>query len=70
MKYLIIGVLCFIIAIGFGYQNTVEISIAFGNALSSEGIGQNTTAAGASAGFAIAGGLCLIASSLDKKNNT
>lgn len=67
MKYLVIGIACFIIAIIFGSQSTVEVSVGYGQSVSHHSKGQNTTAAGASLGFAIAGGMCILASAIDKK---
>ena len=73
MKFFIVGIACFVVSICFGLQNSVDVTTCTGITTSSDsswkrGSVQNTTAAGASAGFAIAGGLSLIACALDKKD--
>jgi hypothetical protein len=68
MKFFIVGIACLVISICFGLQNSIDVIVSTGNGSLTHGSTQNTTAAGTSAGLAIAGGLSLIASALDKKN--
>ena len=69
MKYFIIGVICLIIALIFGLFNQVRIDIPLANGGMTSGWSANVTNAGASLGFAIAGGLSFLAAVLDNKKS-
>lgn len=61
-KYYITGIICLIVALIFGLFNQVKVVIPLANGGFTYGWAANITNAGASLGFAIAGGLCIIAS--------
>ena len=66
MKYFVTGIICLVVALVFGLFCLVPISIPVGNQLVM-GMGANITNAGASCGFAVAGGLCMIASAMSEQ---
>jgi hypothetical protein len=68
-KYYITGIICLIIALIFGLFNQVRVAIPLSNGCLTYGWAANITNAGASLGFAIAGGLCMLASVFSEKYN-
>lgn len=68
MKYFILGIICLTIALVFGLFCLVRVDIPLAHGGTTTGMAPNVTNAGASLGFAIAGGLCILASAIGKKN--
>ena len=68
-KYYITGIICLIIALVFGLFNQVRVAIPLANGNLTYGWAANITNAGASLGFAVAGGLCMLAAALSEKDN-
>ena len=66
MKYFILGIICLIIAGVFGKFQLTQMDILY-NKESIKGWVPNIAFAGASCGFAIAGGLCILASAIVEK---
>ena len=65
-KYIAMGLINTAIAVAFGLRSTVVVSL-----VSESGVGSgpmpNVTSAGAACGFAVAAGLCFIASAICEK---
>ena len=68
MKYYIVGIICLVIALIFGLFCQVKVGIPNPSGGMMAGWAPNVTNAGASLGFALAGGLCMIASVFNQKN--
>ncbi len=69
MKYFIIGIICLVVSLIFGLFCVVSVTIPLANGGITTGWGANITNAGASLGFAIAGGLSIFASALVNKKS-
>ncbi len=67
MKYYYLGIICLVIAMIFGLFCQVSVTVPLASSGTVRGLAPNVTNAGASMGFAIAGGLCILASVFDKR---